>query len=137
LNWYLTIVEHIQILVNKKTSGCIFNLLWPTHSKCFSPKGPGVDCINMFTSSSRRSKKYKKTVKSIMSFALLGSACAKAARKMLVKSTPGWRDRFSICYYCKDILAVVIFCYDLWNGLSLWALQRSEINKGCHPHDNV
>ena len=54
-------------------------------SSIFRPQG--VNFINVFTSSfyARRSRKRKKLLK--CPFALLGSECMKAARKLLVKLT--------------------------------------------------
>jgi len=55
---------------------------------------PGVVFTDIITSSlylQRFKKQKKKTVKSpVFFFALLGLACAKVARKMLLKFTPGW-----------------------------------------------
>ena len=49
-----------------------------------------VNFINVFTCSFyvRRSQKYKKLLELIVFFELLGFACIKAARKMLVKLAP-------------------------------------------------
>ncbi len=54
-----------------------------------SIKYKGVDFTNIFTDCFYPCKfqKRKKTVKSSVSFVLLGSGCTKAARKTLVKST--------------------------------------------------
>jgi len=61
-------------------------------------KSRGVDFTNMFTQSfyAQRSQKRKKTVKSSVSFALLGSPCIKAALKMLVKLTSYVPQRASV-----------------------------------------
>ncbi len=51
---------------------------------------PGVDFTNMFTCSfyTRRSQRHKMMDELTFIFALLGSACLKAAHKMLMKLTP-------------------------------------------------
>jgi len=56
----------------------------------------GVNFINMFMSSfyACKSQKLQKTVKSSVIFTVLKSACAKAAGKILLKSTPVTVDIF-------------------------------------------
>ena len=55
----------------------------------------GVKFINVFTQSfyTGRSRKHKKLLNLTVVFEFLGSAHVKAARKMLVKLTPGGRER--------------------------------------------
>jgi len=51
---------------------------------------PGVDFINILLEAfTRADPKSEKTSQVVSLFVLLGSVCIKAARKMLVKSTPG------------------------------------------------
>jgi len=54
---------------------------------------PGVDFTNILRAAfaSADPKSAKKTVKLSVFFVLLGSACAKAAHRMLMKLTPGGR----------------------------------------------
>ena len=58
----------------------------------------GVNFINVFARSfyARRFQKQKKLLEQTVFFALLGSACVKAAHKMLVKLTPRLFSTFSI-----------------------------------------
>ena len=69
---------------------------------CIFTRRAKVSFINLFTRSfyAHRSQKRKKLLDLTVFFALLGSAQVKAARKLLVKLTPG--DNGPFCLNCRN-----------------------------------
>ena len=100
---------------------------------CSSPRvilTPGVNFINAFMQSvyARRSGKRKKLLELTVFFALLGSVCVKAARKMLVKLSPAhsnvellspnnpFHNKMQILFVCLFVTLTpsqinIIYCY--------------------------
>ena len=82
---------------------------------------PGVNFINLFTHSfyARRSQKRKKAAWVDCFFAILGSACVKAARKMLVKLTYDYFNGIMVFRNAvlRDTFRDDLFYLNIWNEI--------------------